>query len=867
MNHLIFADEEQGSYPLCFLVPSLNKTEMLRAYIEPYRLDPVECLALTLHYGRGKKTSAAEMRAYIEEELKPVFDDLSVQYLIVTDGDYFKILTGAKKVDASAGYVLDCLYGSWKVLYVPSHRQIFYDPQKVTSKIAQGMHALQSHRQGTYEPPGNDLLKEAHYPQTDREIVEWLNRLLDMDCPLTIDIEAFSLKPHTAGIGTISFAWSKHEGIAFPVDYVPIEGATEAPYGRQEKNETRRGHLRWFFMQLTQRAIYHNIAYDVSVLIFQLYMEDITDTKGLLEGIDILLDNWDCTKLITYLATNSCAGNKLSLKDQAQEFAGDYSMGDDIKDITLIPLDRLLEYNLIDACSTWFVHEKHWNRMVADQQLEIYVNLFKPATKDIIQMQLTGLPVNMRKVKAAQYLLERAERKALRAIQGSPIAQQFTYELNEKWVEKRNAELKKKRVSLADAKEVFNPNSGPQLQALLYEMLGLPVISYTDSKAPATDSKTLKDLQSHTTNPEVIAFLQALLDHGSVNKILTSFIPAMLEAVPGSDGWHYLCGNFNLGGTLSGRLSSSNPNLQNLPANSKYAKLIKWCVEAPPGKVFVGLDFSSLEDRISALTTKDPNKLKVYTDGFDGHAMRAVAYWGEQMPDIDPNSVASVNSLAEKGHKYGHFRQDSKIPTFSLTYAGTYNTLMTNCGFSMEKALQLETRYRELYKVSIQWVEDKLNQAAKDGFVTVAFGLRVRTPLLAQVVRKTSKTPKEAEAEGRSAGNALGQSWCLLNSRAWVEFMGKVRKSKHRLQIRPCAQIHDAGYALLDDDMDVLAYVNEHLVEAVKWQDDPAIWHDQVKLGGELSIFWPTWRDEIVIPNGVTAEGFLPIIQKALEKR
>ena len=108
----------------------------------------------------------------------------------------------------------------------------------------------------------------------------------------------------------------------------------------------------------------------------------------------------------------------------------------------------------------------------------------------------------------------------------------------------------------------------------------------------------------------------------------------MENAVQGPDDWHYLFGNFNLGGTVSGRLSSSKPNLQNLPANSKYAKAIKSCFQSPPGWIFVGLDFASLEDRISALTTKDKNKLKVYTDGFDGHCLRAYNYFNSRMPNI-----------------------------------------------------------------------------------------------------------------------------------------------------------------------------------------------------------------------------------------
>jgi len=180
--------------------------------------------------------------------------------------------------------------------------------------------------------------------------------------------------------------------------------------------------------------------------------------------------------------------------------------------------------------------------------------------------------------------------------------------------------------------------------------------------------------------------------------------------------------------------------------------------------------------------------------------------------------------------------------------------------------MRIETSFQKLYKVSIDWVSHKLDQAAIDGYVTVAFGLRVRTPLLAQVIRGNKKTPKEAEAEGRSAGNALGQSWCLLNSRAWVEFMGKVRKSEYRLDIRPCAQIHDAGYALVRDDSRIIAYVNEHLVKAVQWQEHPDIAHDQVKLGGELSIFWPSWAKEIVIPNETTEAQLPEIIEKALAK-
>ena len=190
---------------------------------------------------------------------------------------------------------------------------------------------------------------------------------------------------------------------------------------------------------------------------------------------------------------------------------------------------------------------------------------------------------------------------------------------------------------------------------------------------------------------------------------------------------------------------------------------------------------------------------------------------------------------------------------------------MKNCGFDKEKALSIEARYHELYAVSDKWVADKLAEAGKRGYVTVAFGLRVRTPLLHQTVAGLRSTPYEAAAEGRTAGNALGQSWCLLNSRASAEFMNKVRKSKYRLDIRPCAHIHDAQYMLIRDDIDVVMYANEHLVKAVKWQDDPEIWHDEVKLGGEFSIFWPTWGNDITIPNNASEEEIRSIVKKAIQ--
>lgn len=219
--------------------------------------------------------------------------------------------------------------------------------------------------------------------------------------------------------------------------------------------------------------------------------------------------------------------------------------------------------------------------------------------------------------------------------------------------------------------------------------------------------------------------------------------------------------------------------------------------------------------------------------------------------------VEIINSI-KKTHK--DLRQLSKGPTFCLTYNGTYKALMDIFGFSKEEALSIESKYHELYKESDRWVEQTMYKAAAQGYVTVAFGLRVRTPIMHQCVLGLRATPKEAEAEKRTAANACGQSYGLLNTRAGVEFNSKVRASKYRNDIRPIAHIHDAQYFLIKDDPEVILWVNKHLVKAVSWQEDPAIAHPQVKLGGEFSIFWPDWAHELSLPNELDESALTKIV-------
>jgi len=359
---------------------------------------------------------------------------------------------------------------------------------------------------------------------------------------------------------------------------------------------------------------------------------------------------------------------------------------------------------------------------------------------------------------------------------------------------------------------------------------------------------------------EQAKILQAMIALAEVDVILNNFIAAFVsKTVKKEDGMSYLFGNFNLGGTVSGRLSSSKINLQNLPSSgSKYAKAVKLCFRAPKGWVMAGADFSSLEDKISALTTKDPNKIKVYTDGYDGHCLRAFSYFKSQMPDI-VDTIASINSIETK---YPELRQKSKAPTFALTYQGTWHTLVNNIGIPKAEAKEIERLYHVLYEHSDNWVQNKLVQASQDGYATVAFGLRIRTPILGQTILGTSSTPYEAKAEGRTVGNALGQSWGMLNNRAAIEFRKRLLASKYKYDIIPISHIHDAQYFLLRENLAVIEWFNVNLVECMEWQDDPAIEHDDVKLGGNVEIYYPSWATKYTIPNWADQEEIARILKE-----
>ena len=175
---------------------------------------------------------------------------------------------------------------------------------------------------------------------------------------------------------------------------------------------------------------------------------------------------------------------------------------------------------------------------------------------------------------------------------------------------------------------------------------------------------------------------------------------------------------------------------------------------------------------------------------------------------------------------------------------------MKNLGWTEEKAKRIEANFHALYKASTEYIMDRLIQATKDGYVTVAFGLRLRTPMLGRSYLGLDCTPKEVAAEGRTAGNAMGQSYGLLNNRAAAAFMKRVHASKWRFCIKPVALIHDAIYLLIRNIPECVEWANKVLIEEMSWQELPELQHDTVKIGAALDLFYPNWATPVTLPVG-----------------
>jgi len=567
-------------------------------YIQPLvdnGLTREEITVLPLLFNPDGKIVAKTAYAYLDKLLNAI--PSTVTTLVVADAPYFKFITGEKSLKETYGktvYGKHTGYDRFECVYVPNYRSIFKQPDN-EEIIKIGINTIS----------GNKIKIRIDYEDygythgSDKILLDQLFQYPE----LVVDIESTGLSLDSK-ILTIAFAWSKYEGIAIDLD---INGSY---------------YLRKFFEQYSGKLIFHNALFDVKLLIRWLFMEHAQDFKGMNEGLKHFR-NVDDTMLLAYLEKNSTTQFSLSLKDLALDFVGNYAI--DTDNLTQFTKKEILRYNLIDTLATYYLWEKYGHQKTS----EAYTTIFRPSIPVLLKCMLVGLPMDNDRVEECQRILTAKEIILSEQIQLNPHVVAFNKILRTQACIAKNKTLKKLCKTVDDFKDLyFNPGSGDQKGALFNGYLKLPVLEKTKTGKPATGAEVLADLKNHTNDPDTLSLIDNIIELEDVKKINGTFISALAKEKD------YLHGNLRLGGTQSGRLSANNPNLQNLPSKGSMGKLVKSCFKAKDGWLFCGADFSSLEERIGAILSKDPERIKIYKDGFDGHSIRALKYFPDKMPDI-----------------------------------------------------------------------------------------------------------------------------------------------------------------------------------------------------------------------------------------
>lgn len=622
--------------------------------------------------------------------------------------------------------------------------------------------------------------------------------------------------------------------------------------------------------------VMHNATFDTKHLIQFMCDADKTLKPW---AVYPIFENILDTKQLVYIYKNSVIKHNLSLKINALSVFGSY--GVDFTDYnyndTPVVSEEFIAYNVLDTHATLHLLETY----ESITQTEIWKKVYKPSILPIVEMELNGLPVKHSKFLDFYEELRNTEDRLIQTLKRNTVIIEFTNFLQEQACAKKNAILKVKVTGIEEYKHVqFNPRSSLQVSLLLFKFLGLP----SDAQTPTgKESGSINNINfAKNQCPEsmklfavedVHEILDILIELSGLDMLLSTFMPAMQRAsnihderkrMHGSnyfgkawDGFFNLVGNLNTAVTISYRLSSSKPNLQNLPSNSLLGKRFKSLVQAPPGYILWFADFSSLEDRVITIQSKDPNKTKIYTDGFDAHSFNAFGYFLEELEDLHnrvnvkpEKTLELVNSIE---NAYPSLRTQSKPITFALGYLGTWKTIYTNTNFSEEKSKIIYKRYEKLYKGIKTFQDNAVEYAAKCGYAKLSFSGRVDTPY----IKKYHNKPRfgfiatKYEQEVRSMCNAITQTWGTLNSRASAETFKTVQDSPYRGKIICCNTIHDAIYGYCVEDPEVIQFINTTLVTSMQWKDHSDLQSEVINFEAEMDLA-RTWDNPFRLTNNAS---------------
>ena len=405
--------------------------------------------------------------------------------------------------------------------------------------------------------------------------------------------------------------------------------------------------------------------------------------------------------------------------------------GKGVKQVTfdLVPMDQAVHYASEDADITYRLYKELKSRLAKEPVLNTLLEEIEiPLIPVLSDMEQAGTLVNERVLKA----------------QSKNFSERIT-------------KLETEAYELAD--QEFNLGSPKQLQEIFFEKLKYPVLQKTPGGQPSTAENVLQQLSEDYELPKII------LEHRTLSKLKSTYTDKLPSQISPNTGRIHT--SFNQTGTSTGRLSSSDPNLQNIPIKTEDGRRIRQAFEAPSGYQLISADYSQIELRVIAHLSKDEGLLKAFKEGQDIHSSTASEVFGVGLKEVEPDQ-----------------RRSAKAINFGLIYGISAFGLSKQLGINRNLAAEYMDIYFSRYPDVRKYMNQIKSEAKKIGYVETLYGRRLYLPEIS-----TGNAIRRQAAE-RVAINAPVQGTAAdIMKKAMLSVSDSLKKLK--IDAKLILQVHD----------------------------------------------------------------------------
>ena len=455
------------------------------------------------------------------------------------------------------------------------------------------------------------------------------------------------------------------------------------------------------------------------------------------------------------LAARHCGWTVLSLEEVAGKGASRIAFGE-------VELSRATEYAAGVADCALALHEALFKRIEQDGKLRFVYE----------RIEMAVLPV-----------LQRIERNGV--LLDSARLERQSHELGREVLEKEQQ-------AFSIAGQPFNLGSPKQIREILFERQKLPVRKKTPTGEPSTDEDVLAELALDHPLPKLI------LEHRALSKLKSTYTDKLPRSVNATTGRVHT--TYSQTTAVTGRLSSNEPNLQNIPIRTPQGRRIREAFVAPPGRRIVSADYSQIELRIMAHLSGDENLRRAFRDGEDVHRATAAEVFAVPLPRVDPEQ-----------------RRVAKVINFGLIYGMSAFGVAQNLGIDRSTAQTYVDRYFARFPGAKRYMDETRERARTQGYVETVFGRRLWLPEI------RSGAPVRRQAAERAAINAPMQGTAAdLIKLAMVAVQKWLDEAKLRTLL--IMQVHDE--LVLEVPEEELTAVKDqlrHLMQSVHELDVPLV--------------------------------------------